>query len=1481
MRSKLDDQFNKGHGLIDRIREDELGLLTDAQDSRKLTVFNHWRGLAQAEQLVRSEYTGRFLFELLQNANDAILDWFEQHPGEQRKETHRVRLELTHQSLLVANCGLPCGENNIRALCQFGDTTKSASKRIGHKGIGFKSVLEITEEPEVYSDCYAFGFDRQEFQASVRQRVPAELKKVCQVPVLLAPFRRCVSWLPRCDRERIEWLFEQDFVTVIRLPFKDATNVERIEERMRSDLAPEILLFLSAIDQLEIVYPSGEDIAYWRVTPPRRAGDHSYRVELHSDESGTAQVHSQWLVLDPDEVLIENRDLLVDLGESWQEVEAVRFAVGFPLDQEGKLSIGDEEQRFHVYFPTEEFSGLRFLVHGDFYVASARRDIRRNAFNDWLCEEIVMYLAATGIEELKKWLPGEPEIVDILAPVGEPRRDFAKYFLDNYLSCLSASPFVPLTGGQYKPPSLVRFAPEKADPSLFRRYFPPSRLRGEERWAFPKLEVEERERARDSQGRPFLLREELGTCTVTIEDVANVLVDGPPVPVEECSEVFAFLSKWWDSLDWSSRPRFTSLMRTCRIVPTQSGWKRPNEGRLFQADLRQEEDIAIPEGFEFELVAIQAYGPDRSYRSVQAEFLRKLGVSDYQRREILRRAILPVLRSPERFEALVSQYPSSVYEAYRFLKTYYEREIGTTEIEADLLAVPVPAKGSEGASGLNWRPAGEVYFSGYWTGTDALEKIYGCFDDIYFLGKIEGLGELDDEAKRSWYGFFHWLGVAHLPRILEDSGKYEWYDVVRRDHPFNERPFWDSYVNALTEAFECGNPDKPHHGKSRIMRRNWALDHFEQVVHRGDVEQLTAFFELLGSSWENYRGHLSISLRCSYTSTGCDVKSAPSYLGYCLRQSEWVPAIVWGQPSSLLLKPRDIWVLGDDVPPEVQRLVPALPSEFRDEAYQAIQADLMKSEPQFEDYLRLLTSLPKWYDLERRDLGESELKRWQRAIGAVFYWIGQALQNGLVRDQNAPACPVGLEVLAFRGKVPKYVSVRCPELVYADDSLLARVWANDLWYLKVNDDWVRLREWLGVPNLSDRVHVECRMSPDLPNETRVTIERYDAALPFFLAVVKDAQPSNFGTVSGRLHRLNLHVVEELAVRQSIPDLDIAPKELKERVHLRSRDEPGQRRHLLRAGDLYITRDAMDNPDLLGNYIANYIEILRLGDAFVVLYERQDNAARWRYLDSKGITREFFEEVLEELQESGDELGVPPGLKELDRTFQEKVAEIAILQPPPVLTPPPSNPLSRGEFESTPAAGRLAGDEATERDFPDLNLEQVGEVENYDGEYIRTPLRTGGSEGGARVYHYHPPSEKVRIEVGRRGERWAYQAERQRLRQLGLDPDELERKGQLVWESDRNPTAHYDILSVDRRSSSLIPIYIEVKSTVGADRTAEWSISEFRLAASVGERYWLYWVFNAERANPTGPICLRDPVKLWRDGKLALDFRQLAITLPNT
>ena len=68
--------------------------------------------------------------------------------------------------LLVANSGRPFRRKDLNGICQLAQSTKRLNKSVGNKGLGFRSVHELTTRPEIWSTApaggdvaFTFGFD--------------------------------------------------------------------------------------------------------------------------------------------------------------------------------------------------------------------------------------------------------------------------------------------------------------------------------------------------------------------------------------------------------------------------------------------------------------------------------------------------------------------------------------------------------------------------------------------------------------------------------------------------------------------------------------------------------------------------------------------------------------------------------------------------------------------------------------------------------------------------------------------------------------------------------------------------------------------------------------------------------------------------------------------------------------------------------------------------------------------------------------------------------------------------------------------------------------------------------------------------------------------------------------------------------------------------------------------------------------------------
>ena len=93
------------------------------------------------------EYGDRFLIELIQNAYDA-------NPRGATCGKVSVVLDLgegEHGVLYVANTGRPFSDDNFDAITDIAQSDKPPGEGIGNKGVGFKSVQQVSQLPEVYS----------------------------------------------------------------------------------------------------------------------------------------------------------------------------------------------------------------------------------------------------------------------------------------------------------------------------------------------------------------------------------------------------------------------------------------------------------------------------------------------------------------------------------------------------------------------------------------------------------------------------------------------------------------------------------------------------------------------------------------------------------------------------------------------------------------------------------------------------------------------------------------------------------------------------------------------------------------------------------------------------------------------------------------------------------------------------------------------------------------------------------------------------------------------------------------------------------------------------------------------------------------------------------------------------------------------------------------------------------------------------------
>ncbi len=277
-----------------------------------------YRGVRSTTQQIASDYGRRFLIELVQNAYDA-------HPiGEQSGEIsiYFAPNEESSGVLYVANRGIGFNWSNVKALSNVGLSDKPAGENIGNKGLGFRSVLFISDDPQIYSrlgsgpsehfDGYCFRFARlNDFEELIKNPAHVELAKK-DIPDFHIP-------LPLAHQpDRVVSLARQGFATVIRLPLRDDSKRQVVYEELealRHSPAP-VILFLQKINTLDVIL---EDEPERSFTLGRKSEDVQIDTSIKEDYKFS--------------VVSLGNDQKYFIGWHWISEDEVKKAIRLSIDQ--------------------------------------------------------------------------------------------------------------------------------------------------------------------------------------------------------------------------------------------------------------------------------------------------------------------------------------------------------------------------------------------------------------------------------------------------------------------------------------------------------------------------------------------------------------------------------------------------------------------------------------------------------------------------------------------------------------------------------------------------------------------------------------------------------------------------------------------------------------------------------------------------------------------------------------------------------------------------------------------------------------------------------------------------------------------------------------------------------------------------------------------------------------------------------------------
>ena len=304
-----------------------------------------------------------FVYELLQNAEDALERRFRQNPND---SSHcSVQFRLFSDRLEFRHFGTPFNEEDVRGIADvLKGTKKEDFIQIGKFGIGFKSVYAFTASPEIHSGDEHFV---------IKRYIRPEAKEP----------NHCLS------------IASGETVFVFPFDHKNLSANQAFDlilNKLR-DLGPRVLLFLRRIDEIKwSVEPDGEKGQYLKERKKDNICKTAHRVTVIGEKNDQDK-EENWLLFERSVMAPNNSN-------------QVYIEVGFRLEanQEDNTEFIKKinDSPLVVYFPTKKDTRMGFLIQGPYRTTPARNDILEN--DDWnkkLIEETAE-LVVEVLQQLKK-----------------------------------------------------------------------------------------------------------------------------------------------------------------------------------------------------------------------------------------------------------------------------------------------------------------------------------------------------------------------------------------------------------------------------------------------------------------------------------------------------------------------------------------------------------------------------------------------------------------------------------------------------------------------------------------------------------------------------------------------------------------------------------------------------------------------------------------------------------------------------------------------------------------------------------------------------------------------------------------------------------------------------------------------------------------------------------------------------------------------
>lgn len=313
-----------------------------------------------------------FIYELIQNAFDC--------------KAKKIKIDIEKSVLKFSHNGNVFTEADVASISSVNLSTKDKN-RIGFMGIGFKSVFEASEKPQIHSGPFSFYFDATNKLGGKIIPINIDQKEIYDGYTTLI-------YMPIKEDE-----FENIKKSIEKFPVKTILNLvkEELIERKNE---------ISGINQIitpnaKINIKKGKVANSYYITYSENGKEENIETWLKFESSFKTGEKESKEFLESREIINEN------LNKGWNETVSITIPL---IEKDGKFRIKPYKGVLNVYLPTKIQINSNFDLQGNFIVDGGRNFLnnKEGPWNSKLFKEIPNLIIKT-----LEWAKNEVKNKDI------------------------------------------------------------------------------------------------------------------------------------------------------------------------------------------------------------------------------------------------------------------------------------------------------------------------------------------------------------------------------------------------------------------------------------------------------------------------------------------------------------------------------------------------------------------------------------------------------------------------------------------------------------------------------------------------------------------------------------------------------------------------------------------------------------------------------------------------------------------------------------------------------------------------------------------------------------------------------------------------------------------------------------------------------------------------------------------------------------